>query len=81
MTRALLWAPERPLRAGLRYFFGTELAVVGGQAHALAAVDEMRELAEELCVILRRTGIRSPANEQAYAAIAARAEGADASRS
>jgi len=80
MTRALLWAPEWPLRAGLRYFFDTELAVVGGQAHALAAVDEMRELAEELHVILQRTGVRSPANERAYAAITAWAEGADASR-
>ena len=75
ITHALLWAPERPLRAGLRYFFDTELAVVGGQAHALAAVDEMRELAEELRVILRRTGMRSPANEQVYAAIVAWAEG------
>ncbi len=75
ITHALLWAPERPLHAGLRYFFDTELAVVGGQAHALAAVDEMRELAEELRVILRRTGMRSPANEQVYAAIAAWAEG------
>ncbi len=65
---------------GLRCFFDTELAVVGGQAHALAAVDEMRELAEELRVILRRTGMRSPANEQAYAAITAWAEGADAGR-
>ena len=75
MTRALLWAPERLLRTGLRYFFDMELAVVGGQAHALAAVDEMRELAEELRVILRRTGMRSPANEQAYAAITAWAQG------
>jgi len=78
MTRALLWAPEGLLRAGLRYFLDTELAVVGGQAHALAAVDEMRELAEELRVILRRTGIPSPANERAYAAITAWSEGVDA---
>ena len=55
--------------------------MVGGQAHALAAVDEMRELAEELRVILRRTGIRSTANEQAYAAITTWSEGADASGS
>jgi len=80
-TRALLWAPDRLLRAGLRHFFDTELAVVGGQAHALAAVDEMRELADELRVILGRTGMRSPANEQAYGAIAAWADGADATRS
>ena len=71
MTRALVWAPEGLLHAGLRRFFDTELVVTGGQAHALAAVDEMRELAEELRAILRRAGVRSPANDQAYAAIAA----------
>jgi len=75
ITRALVWAPERLLHAGLRRFLNTELAVVGGQAHALAAVDEMRELAEELRAILRRTGVRSLANDQAYAAIAAWASG------
>ena len=46
MTRALVRTPEVLLHAGLRRFFATELAVVGGQAHALAAVDEMQELAE-----------------------------------
>ena len=48
--------------------------MVGGQAHALAAADEMRELADELRTILRRAGVRSPANDRAYAAIAARAD-------
>lgn len=71
MTRALVWAPEWLLHVGLRRFLDTELAVVGGQAHAIAAIDEMRELAEELRVILRRTGLRSPANDQAYGAITA----------
>ncbi len=75
MTRALVWPPERLLHAVLRRFFATELAVVGGQAHALAAVDEMRELAEEMRVIMQRTRSRSPANDQAYAAIAAWAGG------
>lgn len=78
MTRALLWFPEWLSAAGLRYSFDTELAVVGGQRHALAAVDEMHELADELRLILRRTRTRSPANDQAYAAIAAWAERADA---
>ena len=75
LTRALVWAPERLLHVCLCRFLATELAVVGGQAHTLAAVDEMRELAEELRAILRRTGWRSPANDQAYAAIAAWAGG------
>lgn len=69
LTPALVWAPEWLLHAALRRFFSTELALVGGQAHALAAVDEMRELAEELQAILLRTRVQSPANEQAYAAI------------
>ncbi|HYB36301.1 MAG TPA: 2-dehydropantoate 2-reductase N-terminal domain-containing protein [Mycobacterium sp.] len=75
MTRALMWTPEWLLHAALRRFLGTELALVGGQAHALAAVDEMRELAEELRAILRRTGVQSPANDRAYAAITAWAAG------
>ncbi len=77
LTQALVRTPELLLRAGMRRFFGTELAVVGGQAHALAAVGEMVELAQELRRILRRNGIRSPANDQAYAAIAGWATGAD----
>lgn len=71
LTRAVVWTPERLLHIGLRRFLDSELAVVGGQAHVLAAHDEMRELAEELRVILRRSGVPSPANDRAYAAIAA----------
>jgi len=74
MTRALAWAPGRLLCAGLRRFFDTDLAVVGGQAHALAAVDEMCELADELRIILQRNGVQSPANDRAYEAIAAWAQ-------
>ncbi|BBX82691.1 ketopantoate reductase family protein [Mycolicibacterium aubagnense] len=69
LTRAAMRIPEGVINAGLRWFFDTELAVVGGQAHALAAADEMRELANELRAIFRRNGIRSPANDRAYAAI------------
>ncbi|MFY9919657.1 MAG: hypothetical protein WAL26_14830 [Mycobacterium sp.] len=58
----------------MRGFFDTELTVVGGQAHALAAADEMRELADEMRIILRRSGVGSPANDRAYAAIAVRAD-------
>ena len=74
LTRAVMWIPEWAINAGLRWFFDTKLAVVGGQAHALAAADELRELADELRTILRRTGVRPPANDRAYAAIAARAD-------
>jgi 2-dehydropantoate 2-reductase len=74
LTRAMMWVPEAIISAGLRRFLGTRLAVVGGQAHALAAVDEMRELADELRNILQRTGTPSPATDQAYAAILAWAD-------
>ena len=70
ITRALTMTPQLVLRKAMRRFLDTPLAVVGGQAHALAAVGEMGELSEELRVILRRTQVRSPANDRAYAAIA-----------
>lgn len=73
-TRIVMWTPERLRRVFLRRFLDTELAVVASQAHALAAVDEMRELAGELRAILRRTGMPSSANDQAYAAIEAWAD-------
>lgn len=57
--------PGGGINAGLRWFFNNNLAVMGGQAHALAAADEMRELADDLRTILRRTGVRSPANDRA----------------
>ena len=68
-TRALSWTPKKVLTLGLRRAFDTRLAVVGGQAHALAAVDEMSELASELAVIFRRTGVKSAASDRAFAAI------------
>ena len=68
-AKLLLRTPESLLLGGLRRFLDTELAVVGGQAHALAAVDEMVELAEELRVILWRTAVQSQANDRAYGAI------------
>jgi 2-dehydropantoate 2-reductase len=76
LTRTVMWIPERLIAAGLRRGLNTRLAIVGGQAHALAAVDEMHELAEELRAILRRTGVPSPANDRAYAGIAAWADAA-----
>jgi 2-dehydropantoate 2-reductase len=68
-TTLLMKAPQSVLQILLRRFLDSNLAVIGGQAHALAAVEEMAELADELRVILRRTGVESPANERAFAAI------------
>jgi len=68
-TALLMKTPHSLLQLVLRRFLDSNLAVVGGQAHALAAVGEMAELADELRTILRRTVVQSAANDRAFAAI------------
>jgi hypothetical protein len=46
-----------------RLFLDTNLAVVGGQRHANAAPDEMKELADEFRAIMRRASIGCPASD------------------
>jgi hypothetical protein len=46
----------------LRFFLDTRLAVVAGERHAMAAPDEMKELADEIRVIRDRTHTPSPAS-------------------
>jgi 2-dehydropantoate 2-reductase len=70
------WIPLPILVLGLRLFLNTRLAVVGGQRHANAAPDEMKELADELRVILRRAGRPSPASDVLFAQVDARARAA-----
>lgn len=60
---------EFVLQLFLRRFLDSELAVIGGQAHAPTAVAEMAELADELRTILRRTDVRSTADDRVFAAI------------
>jgi 2-dehydropantoate 2-reductase len=61
-NRLIEWMPEPLLVLALRFFLNTRLAVVGGERHAMAAPDEMKELADEIQVILDRTHTPSPAS-------------------
>jgi len=62
-TRLVEWIPEALLVIALRFFLDTNLAVVGGQRHANAAPDEMKEFADEFRAIMRRAGIPTPASD------------------
>jgi len=68
-TRLVEWIPAPILLLGLRRFFDTRLAVLGGQQHGNAAPDEMKELADELRLILRRAGHPSPACDALFAQV------------
>lgn len=61
--RLIEWTPVPLLVLALRLFFDTNLAVVGGQRHANAAPDEMKEMADEFRAIMRRAGIPCPASD------------------
>lgn len=63
------WIPVPVQMMAWRLFLNTRLAVIGGQRHANAAPDEMKELADEIRVILRRAGHPSPASDALYAEI------------
>ena len=61
-NRLVEWIPQPVLVFALRFFINTRLAVVGGERHAMAAPDEMKELADEIQTILDRTRTPSPAS-------------------
>jgi len=71
-TRLLEWLPEPIQVFGLRRFFDTRLAVVGGERHINAAPDEMKELADELRDIFRQSGLPSLASDLLFAQVEAR---------
>lgn len=71
-THLVAWIPESLLVFGLRFFFDTRLAVLGGQRHINAAPDEMKEFADEFREIFRKTGLPSPASDILFAHIDAR---------
>ena len=71
-THLVEWIPEPILMLGLRFFFDTNLAVLGGQRHINAAPDEMKEFADEFREIFRQTGLPSPASTILFAQIDAR---------
>ena len=71
-THLVEWIPESVLMFGLRFFFDSKLAVLGGQRHINAAPDEMKEFADEFREIFRKTGLPSPASDILFAHIDAR---------
>ena len=71
-TQLVEWIPEPILVFGLRLFFDTQLAVVGGERHFNAAPDEMKELADEFLEIFRQSGLPSPVSDVLFAQVDAR---------
>jgi hypothetical protein len=61
-NRLVEWIPQPLLVFTLRFLLNTRLAVVGGERHAMAAPDEMKEVADEIQAILDRTHTPSPAS-------------------
>lgn len=72
--RLVLWLPVPLLVSGLRLFFDTELAEVGGERHANAAVDEMKEIADEIRDLFRQSGVDAPASAELFASVDAQAQ-------
>jgi len=71
-TRLLEWIPEPVLLFLLRRFFDSRLADMGAQPHLDAAADEMKEMADEMRVILRQSGLPSPVSDVLFPHIDAR---------
>jgi 2-dehydropantoate 2-reductase len=76
-TRLVEWLPEPALMFLLRHFLDSRLAAIGAQPHLDAAVDEMKELADEMRVILRKSGLPFPASDVLFAQVDARFQAAD----
>jgi 2-dehydropantoate 2-reductase len=72
-TWLVLWLPLPLIVFALRWFFDTELAEVGGERHANAASDEMKEIADEVRELFRRSGVDAPASAKLFADIDVRA--------
>ena len=69
-TRLVEWIPEPILLFGLRRVCHSQLTVMAGlQKAAYAFGDEMKELADELRVILHQSGLPSPASDVLFAQI------------
>ena len=71
-TRLVEWIPEPIVSFAFRLLFDSWLADMGAQPHLDAAVDEMKELADELRVLLRQSGLPSPASDLLFPQVDAR---------
>jgi len=62
-TRLVEWIPQPVQLFFMRLLFASRVAAIGAQPHLDAAIDEMKELADEVRVILRQSGLPSPASD------------------
>jgi len=79
--RLVEWVPEPILMFGMKRLFRSQLVEIGAQPHLDAAPDEMKELTDELRVILRQSGVPSPASDVLFAQVDARFNAAGATGS
>ena len=77
-TQLVFWIPLPLIAWGVRLFLDTKLAEVGGEKHANAAPDEMKEFADEFREIIRQAGTTAPASAELFAAVDQRAQQAAA---
>jgi len=77
-TRLVEWLPEPVASFLFRSLLDSRLADMGAQPHLDAAPDEWKELADEMRVILRKSGLPSPASDILFAQVDARFQGTQA---
>ncbi len=68
------WLPRPVLVLAWRLFLDSKLADIGLQAHANAAPDEMKQLADDLRAIMRQAGLPHPASDVLFAEVDAQFE-------
>lgn len=72
-TRLLEWIPEPILAFCLRRLFDSQQAVMAAMERTCnSSADEMKALADEVRVILRQSGLPSPASDTLFAQVEAR---------
>ena len=72
-TRLIEWIPEPILVLAMRLLFGSRLKIVSAMERVFnASADEMKTLADELRLILRQSGLPSPASDILFAQVDAR---------
>lgn len=64
--RMLEWIPVTVLAFILRFLFDTNMAVVAMERHANSAPDEMKELVNQFRILIKQSGISTPASDKLY---------------
>jgi hypothetical protein len=65
--RVLEKIPVAILAFILRFLFDTNMAVVAMERHANSAPDEMKELVNQFRILIKQSGISTPASDKLYA--------------